>query len=53
VHALALDITSDADIARTVAAASDVDLLINNAGIAPEGDVRGNTRRRWSACSWA
>ncbi len=35
---LALDITNAEDIARAVAAAPDVDLLINNAGIAPEGD---------------
>src|SRR4051794_36328125 len=38
VHGIALDITSPADIARVVAAAPDVDLLINNAGIAPVGD---------------
>jgi len=38
VRPLVLDITSGADIARAVAAAPDVDLLINNAGIAPVGD---------------
>lgn len=36
---LPLDITSAASIARAVAAAPDVDLLINNAGIAPGGDA--------------
>lgn len=35
---LLLDITNPADIARAVVAASDVNLLINNAGIAPAGD---------------
>lgn len=38
VEALPLDITRAADISRAVAAAPDVDLLINNAGIAPAGD---------------
>lgn len=38
VQAIALDITNPADIARAVASAPDVDLLINNAGIAPAGD---------------
>lgn len=38
VHALKLDITSSADIARAVVGAADVDLLINNAAIAPSGD---------------
>jgi NAD(P)-dependent dehydrogenase (short-subunit alcohol dehydrogenase family) len=35
---LALDITDAAAVARAVAAAPDVDLLINNAGIAPQSD---------------
>lgn len=38
VQVVSLDITKSGDIARAVAAASDVDLLINNAGIAPAGD---------------
>ncbi len=38
VQAISLDITKPEDIARAVNAASDVDLLINNAGIAPAGD---------------
>jgi NAD(P)-dependent dehydrogenase (short-subunit alcohol dehydrogenase family) len=38
VQAISLDITKHADIARAVTAAHDVDLLINNAGIAPAGD---------------
>jgi NAD(P)-dependent dehydrogenase (short-subunit alcohol dehydrogenase family) len=38
VEAITLDITNSEDIARAVNAASDVDLLINNAGIAPAGD---------------
>jgi len=38
VEAVSLDIANAGDIARIVAAAGDVDLLINNAGIAPEGD---------------
>jgi NAD(P)-dependent dehydrogenase (short-subunit alcohol dehydrogenase family) len=38
VQAISLDITNSGDIARAVTAAPDVDLLINNAGIAPEGD---------------
>lgn len=38
VQALTLDITRSDDIAGAVAAASDVNLLINNAGIAPAGD---------------
>jgi NAD(P)-dependent dehydrogenase (short-subunit alcohol dehydrogenase family) len=38
VQVISLDITSSGDIARAVTAAPDVDLLINNAGIAPEGD---------------
>jgi NAD(P)-dependent dehydrogenase (short-subunit alcohol dehydrogenase family) len=38
VQTIALDITHPDDIARVVKAAPDVDLLINNAGIAPEGD---------------
>ena len=38
VQTVTLDITKAEDIARTVAIASDVDLLINNAGIAPGGD---------------
>jgi NAD(P)-dependent dehydrogenase (short-subunit alcohol dehydrogenase family) len=40
VEAVSLDITNAGDIARIGAAARDVDLLINNAGIAPEGDSR-------------
>lgn len=39
VQAVALDITRAEDIARVVAEASDVDVLINNAGIAPAGDA--------------
>jgi len=39
VHPIALDITNPEDIARAVKAAPDVDLLINNAGIAPAGDA--------------
>jgi NAD(P)-dependent dehydrogenase (short-subunit alcohol dehydrogenase family) len=35
---LALDLTDPASVAAAVAAAPDVDLLINNAGIAPVGD---------------
>jgi NAD(P)-dependent dehydrogenase (short-subunit alcohol dehydrogenase family) len=35
---LALDITDAADVARAALAASDVDLVINNAAIAPAGD---------------
>jgi NAD(P)-dependent dehydrogenase (short-subunit alcohol dehydrogenase family) len=35
---LALDITDADSVASAVAAAADVDLLINNAGIAPDGD---------------
>ena len=38
VQVVSLDITHSADIARAVSDASDVDLLINNAGIAPAGD---------------
>lgn len=38
VESISLDITQAADIARVIAKASDVDLLINNAGIAPAGD---------------
>jgi NAD(P)-dependent dehydrogenase (short-subunit alcohol dehydrogenase family) len=38
VQSLTLDVTHAGDIARAVAAAHDVDLLINNAGIAPAGD---------------
>ena len=38
VEVITLDITNSEDIARAVNAASDVDLLINNAGIAPAGD---------------
>jgi NAD(P)-dependent dehydrogenase (short-subunit alcohol dehydrogenase family) len=39
VQAIALDITNPEDIARAAAVGSDVNLLINNAGIAPAGDV--------------
>lgn len=39
VRGLSLDITNAADIARAVATAPDVDLLINNAAIAPAGDA--------------
>lgn len=39
IHALSLDITHAEDIAHAVITASDVDLLINNAGIAPAGDA--------------
>ena len=35
---LSLDITNPGDVARAVSAAPDVDLLINNAAIAPRGD---------------
>ena len=38
VQAMSLDITVPEDVAHAVAAAPDVDLLINNAGIAPGGD---------------
>lgn len=38
IEGLALDIGDPAAIARAVATAPDVDLLINNAAIAPEGD---------------
>jgi NAD(P)-dependent dehydrogenase (short-subunit alcohol dehydrogenase family) len=38
VHPLALDITDPVAVARAVAAAPDVNLLINNAAIAPAGD---------------
>ena len=38
VQPLALDITDPGDVARAVAAAPDVDLLVNNAGVAPAGD---------------
>ncbi|MFJ8819467.1 MULTISPECIES: SDR family oxidoreductase [Amycolatopsis] len=38
VQPLALDITDAAAVARAVASAPDVDLVINNAGIAPDGD---------------
>ena len=38
VQVISLDITNSGDIARAVNAALDVDLLINNAGIAPAGD---------------
>jgi len=37
-QAVSLDITNADDIARAVNGAQDVDLLINNAGIAPSGD---------------
>lgn len=39
VRPLALDVTDQASVDAAVAAAPDVDLLINNAGIAPEGDL--------------
>lgn len=38
VEALALDVTDSDAAARAAAAAPDVDLLVNNAGIAPAGD---------------
>lgn len=38
VQPLSLDITDSDAVARAVAAAPDVDLLVNNAGIAPSGD---------------
>src|SRR3954462_4932090 len=38
IRSLALDITDPDSIASAVAAAPDVDLLVNNAGIAPAGD---------------
>ncbi|WP_020417224.1 SDR family oxidoreductase [Amycolatopsis sp. ATCC 39116] len=38
VQPLALDITDAGAVARAVRSAPDVDLVINNAGIAPEGD---------------
>ncbi|OII11453.1 short-chain dehydrogenase [Curtobacterium sp. MCBA15_009] len=36
---IALDVTDPSSIAAAVATASDVDLLVNNAGIAPEADA--------------
>ncbi|MDV7135910.1 SDR family oxidoreductase [Williamsia muralis] len=39
VRPLTLDITSVEDVSRAAATASDVDLLVNNAGIAPAGDL--------------
>ena len=39
IESLVLDINNPDDIARAVAVASDVDFLINNAGIAPVGDA--------------
>lgn len=39
IQPLALDITDADEVARAVAAAPDVDLLINNAAIAPVGDT--------------
>ncbi|MFS8199905.1 SDR family oxidoreductase [Streptomyces sp. CWNU-52B] len=39
VEPLSLDITDPGDAVRAVAAAPDVDLLVNNAGIAPAGDL--------------
>lgn len=39
IEAITLDITNPEDIVRAVNAARDVNLLINNAGIAPEADV--------------
>lgn len=41
IETLVLDINNPADIAQAVLLASDVDLLINNAGIAPAGDAIG------------
>jgi NAD(P)-dependent dehydrogenase (short-subunit alcohol dehydrogenase family) len=41
VESLVLDITNPEDIEHAVLTAPDVDLLINNAGIAPEGDTIG------------
>ncbi len=38
VSPLALDVTDPDAVVRAVTAASDVDLVVNNAGIAPEGD---------------
>ncbi|MBM2614632.1 SDR family oxidoreductase [Actinoplanes sp. LDG1-06] len=38
VRALALDLTDPASVARAAAAAPDVDLLVNNAAVAPAGD---------------
>src|ERR1700761_6812908 len=38
VRQLALDITDPGSVANAVAAAADVDLLVNNAAIAPAGD---------------
>lgn len=38
IETLVLDINNPGDIAHAVAVASDVDFLINNAGVAPEGD---------------
>lgn len=38
VESLVLDVTNPVDIQRAVSTAHDVDLLINNAGIAPQGD---------------
>lgn len=39
IHPLPLDITDAGDIARAVLAAPDVDLLVNNAAIAPGDDI--------------
>jgi len=39
VHPLTLDITRADDVARALAAAPDVDLLINNAAVAPHSDT--------------
>lgn len=41
IQSLVLDITHPQDIQRAVLTAPDVDLLINNAGVAPEGDSIG------------
>lgn len=39
IEAVTLDITSPDDVVSVAGTASDVDLLVNNAGIAPEGDL--------------
>ncbi|MEV6344793.1 SDR family oxidoreductase [Actinoplanes sp. NPDC051851] len=43
IHPLTLDLTVPADDARAAAAAPDVDLLINNAAVAPVGDLISGT----------
>jgi NAD(P)-dependent dehydrogenase (short-subunit alcohol dehydrogenase family) len=40
-HRLALDVTNDASVAAAVAAAGDVDVLVNNAGLSVGGPIEG------------